>query len=105
MSFFQITLHRSAIGLPRRTRDALHALGLRRRNQTVVHAVSQSTAGLIFAVKELVQVAEVGEGREATLARLKAARRPDPGFVVARRYQDRNSQASGHEADPASSSP
>ena len=30
MAFFRITLHRSAIGLPERTRGALAALGLRR---------------------------------------------------------------------------
>ncbi|CAK7228687.1 39S ribosomal protein L33, mitochondrial [Sporothrix bragantina] len=102
MSFFQITLHRSAIGLPQRTRDALAALGLRRRNQTVVHAVSQSTAGLIFSVKELVKVKEVSEGREETLAKLKAARRPDPGFVVARKYHDINKQASQEQPESSS---
>lgn len=86
MSFFQITLHRSAIGLPQRTRDVLAALGLRRRNQTVVHAVSPSVAGLVFRVKELVRVAEVAEGRAETLAKLKEARRPDPGYVVTKKY-------------------
>ncbi|KAL1896845.1 39S ribosomal protein L33, mitochondrial [Sporothrix stenoceras] len=93
MSFFQITLTRSAIGLPQRTRDVLHTLGLRRRHQTVVQAVSPSSAGMIFAVKELVSVKEVTEGREATLAKLKEARRPDPGFVVARKYHDLNNQS------------
>ncbi|ERS99262.1 50S ribosomal protein L30 [Sporothrix schenckii 1099-18] len=102
MSFFQVTLNRSAIGLPQRTRDALAALGLRRRNQTVVHAVSPSSAGMIFSVKELVKVKEVSEGREATLAKLKAARRPDPGFVVARKYHDLNEQ-SRQESGPKSS--
>ncbi|CAK7242733.1 MAG: 39S ribosomal protein L33, mitochondrial [Sporothrix thermara] len=102
MSFFQITLHRSAIGLPQRTRDALAALGLRRRNQTVVHAVSQSTAGLIFSVKELVKVKEVTEGREATMAKLKAARRPDPGFVVARKYHELSKQQTSQEQPESS---
>ncbi|CAK7206211.1 39S ribosomal protein L33, mitochondrial [Sporothrix eucalyptigena] len=102
MSFFQITLHRSAIGLPQRTRDALAALGLRRRNQTVVHAVSQSTAGLIFSVKELVKVTEVSEDRETTLAKLKAARRPDPGFVVARKYHELNKQAEQQTTESSS---
>ncbi|OAA60940.1 Ribosomal protein L30, bacterial-type [Niveomyces insectorum RCEF 264] len=86
-SFFQITLHRSAIGLPQRTRDALAALGLRRRNQTVVHAVGASTAGLLFRVKELVRVQEItAADRETPLAQLRAARRPPAGFVVARKY-------------------
>lgn len=93
MSFFQVTLTRSAIGLPQRTRDALAALGLKRRNQTVVHTVSPSSAGLIFSVKELVKVKEVSEGREATMAKIKEARRPDPGFVIARKYHDINNQS------------
>lgn len=92
MAFFQVTLTRSAIGLPQRTRDVLQVLGLRRRHQTVVHAVSPSSAGLIFAVKELVKVKEVSENRETTMAKLKEARRPDPGFVVARKYHDLTNQ-------------
>ncbi|KAK9416219.1 hypothetical protein SUNI508_01636 [Seiridium unicorne] len=45
MSFFRITLHRSAIGLPERTRGVLAALGLRKRTQTVFHPVSPQFAG------------------------------------------------------------
>ncbi|KAF5616282.1 ribosomal L30 [Fusarium sp. NRRL 52700] len=59
MSFFRITLHRSAIGLPERTRGVLAALGLRRRMQTVFHPVHPQFAGMILKVKELVRVEEM----------------------------------------------
>lgn len=80
MSFFRITLHRSAIGLPRRTRDVLAALGLHRRSQTVFQAVSPQSAGMIMKVKELVRVEEVD--RPKTAAELKAERTPDAGYWV-----------------------
>ncbi|CAI7571075.1 unnamed protein product [Penicillium palitans] len=58
MSYFRITLVRSAIGLPRRSTDVLKALGLKKRMATVFHSVSPSVAGQIMKVKELVQVEE-----------------------------------------------
>jgi ribosomal protein L30 len=83
MSWFRITLHRSAIGLPERTRGVLAALGLRRRSQVVFHPVSAQFAGMILKVKELVRVAEVD--RPLTKAEVKAERTPDAGFYVERR--------------------
>ncbi|KAF5679085.1 ribosomal L30 [Fusarium circinatum] len=80
MSFFRITLHRSAIGLPERTRGVLAALGLRRRMQTVFHPVHPQFAGMILKVKELVRVEEVD--RALSKREVKAARTPDPGFYV-----------------------
>jgi len=80
MSFFRITLHRSAIGLPERTRGVLAALGLRRRNQVVFHPVSAQFAGMILKVKELVKVEEVE--RALTRAEVKAERTPDAGFYL-----------------------
>ncbi|CAG9979360.1 unnamed protein product [Clonostachys byssicola] len=80
MSFFRITLHRSSIGLPERTRGVLNALGLRRRGRTVFHPVSPQFAGMIFKVKELVRVEEVEKA--LTKQELKASRTPDPGFYV-----------------------
>ncbi len=80
MAFFRVTLHRSAIGLPERTRGVLKALGLRRRSQTVFHPVSPQFAGMIFRVKELVRVAEVDE--TMTKQELKAVRTPDAGFYI-----------------------
>ncbi|KAF2400267.1 50S ribosomal protein L30 [Trichodelitschia bisporula] len=80
MSYFRITLLRSAIGLPQKTRGVLKALGLRKRMATVYLPVSQDAAGQIMKVKELVDVAEVEQPVTKELA--KAARRPDPGFYV-----------------------
>lgn len=80
MSFFRITLHRSAIGMPERTRGVLAALGLRRRMQTVFHPVEPQFAGMILKVKELVRVQEVE--RALSKAEVKAARTPDKGFYI-----------------------
>ncbi|KAK3490595.1 uncharacterized protein B0T23DRAFT_319199 [Neurospora hispaniola] len=80
MSFFRITLHRSAIGLPKRTHGVLAALGLRRRNQTVFHPVEPQFAGMLMKVKELVRVEEVPH--RLTKRELKDERKPDAGFVV-----------------------
>lgn len=83
MSYFRVTLHRSAIGLPERTRGVLAALGLRRRMQTVFHPAEPQFAGMIFKVKELVRVAEVE--RALSKKEVKEARTPDKGFYVERR--------------------
>lgn len=80
MSFFRITLHRSAIGLPKSTRAVLEALGLRRRTQTVFKPVSPQFAGMIMKVKELVRVEEVDHA--LTREQMKEERRPPPGFYV-----------------------
>ncbi|OAA46338.1 Ribosomal protein L30, bacterial-type [Metarhizium rileyi] len=80
MSFFRITLHRSAIGLPERTRGVLAALGLRKRMQTVFHPVEPQFAGMIFKVKELVRVEQVQSRSSA--AEVRRARTPDAGFYV-----------------------
>lgn len=82
-SYFRITLHRSAIGLPERTRGVLAALGLHRRCQTVFHPAEPQFAGMIMKVKELVRVEEVGRRLSAT--ELRAERTPDRGFWVERR--------------------
>ncbi|KAH7320092.1 hypothetical protein B0I35DRAFT_352247 [Stachybotrys elegans] len=82
MSFFRITLRRSAIGMPERTRGILAALGLHRRMQTVFHPVEPQFAGMIFKVKELVTVQEVD--RALTKEEVKAERTPDKGFYIER---------------------
>jgi large subunit ribosomal protein L30 len=74
---------RSGIGLPLKTQGVLHALGLRKRMTTVYHPVSQSVAGQIMRIKELVDVKEVE--RSMTKDQMRAARRPDPGYVVEKR--------------------
>ncbi|KAF7117701.1 hypothetical protein CNMCM5793_006857 [Aspergillus hiratsukae] len=80
MSYFRITLLRSAIGLPRRTTDVLKALGLKKRMAAVFHPVSSSVAGQIMKVKELVEVQEVD--RRLTREEVRAERRPDPGYYI-----------------------
>ncbi|KKA29344.1 hypothetical protein TD95_001935 [Thielaviopsis punctulata] len=79
MSFFQITLRRSAIGLPKRTRGVLAALGLRKREQTVFHPTAPEFVGMLMKVKELVAVKEVP--RALSREEVKAARTPEKGFV------------------------
>ena len=80
MPFFKITLIRSAIGLPSKTRGALHALGLKRRQQTVFHDVNADIAGQIMKVKELIAVSEVEQA--LSKPEMKALRKPDPGYYV-----------------------
>ncbi|KAK8038745.1 39S ribosomal protein L33- mitochondrial [Apiospora rasikravindrae] len=77
-SYFRVTLHRSAIGLPERTRGVLAALGLRKRSQTVFHPVEPQFAGMIMKVKELVRVSEVD--RALSPKELREERRPERGF-------------------------
>ncbi|KAE8147429.1 hypothetical protein BDV25DRAFT_160393 [Aspergillus avenaceus] len=80
MSYFRVTLVRSAIGLPRRTTDVLKALGLKKRMVTVFHPVSPSVAGQIMKVKELVEVREVE--KRLTRQEVHLERKPDPGYYV-----------------------
>lgn len=80
MSYFKITLIRSAIGLPRKTHGVLSALGLRKRMRTVFHPVSPQIAGHIMKVKELVAVSEVESA--LTKAELRDSRRPEPGYYI-----------------------
>ncbi|KAL2215927.1 mitochondrial 54S ribosomal protein YmL33 [Thermoascus aurantiacus ATCC 26904] len=80
MSYFRITLLRSAIGLPEKTHGVLKALGLKKRMATVFHPVTPDVAGQIMKVKELVDVQEVD--RPLTKQELHLERKPDPGYYV-----------------------
>lgn len=86
MAYFRITLLRSAIGLPSKSTRVLAALGLRKRLTTVYQPVTPSTAGQVFAVKELVDVEEVDVA--LSKAQMKDLRRPEPGFYVETRARD-----------------
>lgn len=66
--------------MPRRTTDVLKALGLKKRMATVFHPVSQSVAGQVMKVKELVEVQEVD--RRLTKQEVHLQRKPDPGYYV-----------------------
>jgi large subunit ribosomal protein L30 len=83
MPYFRITLLRSGIGMPQKVQGVLKALGLRKRMTTVYHPVSQSVAGQIMRIKELVDVKEVEQA--FTKEQMREARRPDPGYYVERR--------------------
>lgn len=80
MSYFRITLIRSAIGLPAKSGNVLKALGLRKRMATVFHPVTPSIAGQIMKVKELVAVSEVDGPK--TKQEVHQERVPDPGFYI-----------------------
>ena len=87
MSYFRITLMRSAIGLPAKSTNVLKALGLRKRMATVFHPVSPGVAGQIMKVKELVAVREVDKA--LTRREVHEERVPDPGFYVVARAADK----------------
>lgn len=86
MSYFRITLMRSAIGLPAKSSNVLKALGLRKRMATVFHPVSPAVAGQIMKVKELVDVKEVDE--PLTKREVHLQRKPDTGFYIEKRASD-----------------
>jgi large subunit ribosomal protein L30 len=83
MTYFRITLIRSAIGLPKKTRGVLAALGLRKRMATVFHPVTPDSAGQIMKVKELVAVSEVAEAKEKW--QIQEERRPEKGYYLEER--------------------
>jgi large subunit ribosomal protein L30 len=79
---FRVTLRRSAISLGKRVQGTLTALGLRRRMQTVYHAHTPEAAGMILAVKELVEVENVPASAVRTAGQQRAERKAPRGFVV-----------------------
>lgn len=81
-SHFRITQRRSAISLGSRIQGTLAALGLRRRMQTVYHPHTPETAGMILAVKELVEVQNVPASAVRTAGQQRAERKAPRGFVV-----------------------
>ncbi|EEA20187.1 39S ribosomal protein L33, mitochondrial [Talaromyces marneffei ATCC 18224] len=86
MTYFRITLMRSAIGLPLRQNMVLHALGLKKRMATVFYPVTRDVAGQIMKVKELVDVQEVDE--PLTKAQVHLRRKPDPGYYIETRAEE-----------------
>ncbi|KAL5386007.1 hypothetical protein DPSP01_004441 [Paraphaeosphaeria sporulosa] len=85
MAYFRITLMRSGIGMPKKVQGVLHALGLKKRMTTVYYPVSQSVAGQIMRIKELVDVKEVE--KPMSKEEMRAARRPDKGYYVEKRAE------------------
>ncbi|MBD5559401.1 MAG: 50S ribosomal protein L30 [Clostridia bacterium] len=60
MKQLKITLKKSGIGKSHDQKATLKALGLRHLNQEVVHPDNGPIRGMIFKVKHLVDVEEVG---------------------------------------------
>ena len=79
---FRVTLRRSAISLGARVKGTLAALGLKRRMQTVYHAHTPEAAGMILAVKELVEVGNVPASAVRTAGQQRAERKATRGYVV-----------------------
>ncbi|KAF8320966.1 uncharacterized protein EI90DRAFT_3035096 [Cantharellus anzutake] len=82
---YRVTLHRSAIGLPKQISRTLEALGLHKRMQTVFHEHSPDIAGKLLQVKELVQVANVPADAVRSARELREERRAVRGYDVVQR--------------------
>ncbi|KAF3911399.1 hypothetical protein ABW20_dc0102664 [Dactylellina cionopaga] len=78
MSFFKVTLIRSAIGMPEKKIGVLKALGLRKRMRTVFHKIDPATAGQLMKVKELIAVSTVAQ--KMTRREMHEKRQPPTGF-------------------------
>ncbi|CAG8445479.1 7548_t:CDS:1 [Diversispora eburnea] len=81
--FFKITLRRSTIGMPRKLRAVVKALGLKRLSQTIYHAHTPIIAGMILKVKELLEVSNVKKVPTPE----ERKHRTEPGYVILERYQ------------------
>lgn len=60
MSDLKVKLVRSPIGRPKDQKATLEALGLRKLNHEVVHPDNAAVRGMIYKVRHLVDVTEVG---------------------------------------------
>ncbi|KAJ1937362.1 hypothetical protein EC988_007913 [Linderina pennispora] len=63
--FWKITLQRSPIGLPPRTRQNAEALGLRRRGNIVYRPITNELAGVVLKLKEIVKLEIVDSVQES----------------------------------------
>jgi large subunit ribosomal protein L30 len=61
MPRLRITWRKSAIGYRRDQKATIRALGLRRLGQTVEHQDTPAIRGMVFKVRHLVTVEEVGD--------------------------------------------
>ncbi|AMD20293.1 HDL451Wp [Eremothecium sinecaudum] len=83
MVFFKVTLSRSTIGMPKKTRSIVKSLGLGKRGSIVYQPVSEPIVGAIAKVKELVTV-EVTE-KALTKEEQRELRKSEPGFILEKR--------------------
>ena len=82
LTHFRVTLRRSAIGLPKRFKATLEALGIHRRMQTVYHEHNGPAAGKILKVKELVHVENVSADQVRTKEEARRERKAPRGYTV-----------------------
>ncbi len=61
MSKLRITYRKSVIGYSQDQKDTVRSLGLRKLHQKVVQPDNPSIRGMIFKVRHLVDVEEVGD--------------------------------------------
>lgn len=60
MRRLRITLRRSVIGRPKDQKDTARALGLTRLNRTVVRPENAAVRGMVYKLRHLVSVEEIG---------------------------------------------
>ncbi|MFP4435928.1 MAG: 50S ribosomal protein L30 [Chloroflexaceae bacterium] len=65
MSKLRITYKKSMIGYNQEQKDTIRSLGFRKLNQTVIKPDNPSIRGMVFKVRHLVEVTEVGDEVEA----------------------------------------
>ncbi len=68
MAKLQITYVKSAIGYSKVQKDTVRSLGLRKLNSVVVHDDTPAIRGMAFAVRHLVEVAELSDAEADRLA-------------------------------------
>lgn len=83
MVFYKITLSRSVIGTPQKTRAMVKGLGLGKRGSVVYQPATPSIAGAVAKIKELVTV-ELSD-KSLNKAQQRELRKSNPGFTVEKR--------------------
>jgi len=61
----KVTYVKSSIGYAKDQKATVRSLGLRKLHQSVVHNDTPAIRGMVFKVKHLVKVEEVGDGSAA----------------------------------------
>ena len=82
LTYYKITLRRSAISLPEPFKATLVSLGIHRRMQTVYHPHTPECAGKILKVKELVEVENVPASAVRTKTEQRQERKASKGYKV-----------------------
>lgn len=62
MAKLRVTYTKSAIGYSKDQKDTVRSLGLRKLQSVAVHEDTSAIRGMLFKVRHLVTVEELGEG-------------------------------------------